>query len=341
MKAGKQLAERFEHNPQSALRVVPGGLQLPIDQFLAWLALERGLAENTLEAYGNDLLQCAEFLLVSGESDWQTVSAESLRKWIVRLSEQGFAVTSLARKLSALRMLARYLVKEAIRADDFSEQVVRPRFRRDLPEVLSRQEVLTLLQSVPRNDPQGLRDYAMIELFYSSGLRVSELCGLLLQSVRIEEAYLRVHGKGAKERVVPMGSKAVAAIEAYLTAGRPAMVKAKTGSALFLSRLGRPISRKTIWVLLRRYAQMAGIRKKVKPHGLRHSFATHLLEGGADLRVIQEMLGHASIATTQIYTAVEVERLLDEHALHHPRNRADSNAIREIANSSNTKKKKY
>jgi integrase/recombinase XerD len=306
----------------SILRVVPDGLQQPMDQFLGWLALERGLADNTLEAYSNDLLQCAESLMAMGETNWCTVSAESVRKWIGQLSEQGFAVPSLARKLSAVRMLARYLVREGMREDDFSEQVVRPRYRRDLPEVLSRQEVEALLQSVPRNDPQGLRDYAMIELFYSSGLRVSELCGVLLQSLRLDEAYLRVHGKGSKERVVPIGSKAIAALEAYLTGGRPAMVKEKTGSALFLSRLGRPISRKTVWVLLRRYAQAAGIRKAVKPHGLRHSFATHLLEGGADLRVIQEMLGHASIATTQIYTAVEVERLLDEHALHHPRNRA-------------------
>ncbi len=309
-------------NKPPALRVVPEGLQQPIDQFLGWLSLERGLSENTLEAYGNDLLQCAEALLAMGETDWRRVSGDAIRRWMGSLSDGGFAVPSLARKLSAVRMLARYMVREGLREDDFSEQVMRPRYRRDLPEVLSRQEVESLLRSVPRNDPQGLRDYAMIELFYSSGLRVSELCGLLLQSVRLEEAYLRVHGKGAKERVVPIGSKAVAALEAYLTGGRPAMVKAKTGSALFLSRLGRPISRKTIWVLLRRYAQAAGIRKPVKPHGLRHSFATHLLEGGADLRVIQEMLGHASIATTQIYTAVEVERLLDEHALHHPRNRA-------------------
>lgn len=311
----------FSADLPPALREVGAGFQQPIDDFMGWLALERGLAENTQEAYANDLMQCAEALQEMGEADWRTVSAESIRQWIGQMSEQGLATPSLARKLSAVRMLARYMVREGMRAEDFSEQVVRPRYRRDLPDVLSRAEIEALLRSIPRNEPQGLRDYAMVELFYSSGLRVSELCGLLLQSVRLDEAYLRVYGKGSKERVVPIGSKAIAAMEAYLTAGRPAMVKPKTGSAVFLSRLGRPISRKTIWVLLRNYAHAAGIKKPVKPHGLRHAFATHLLEGGADLRVIQEMLGHASIGTTQIYTAVEVERLLDEHALHHPRSR--------------------
>ena len=159
-------------------------------------------------------------------------------------------------------------------------------------------------------------------MFYSSGLRVSELCGSSLNAVNLEEGFVRIFGKGSKERIVPLGAAAVKALRDYLSAGRPALVKAKTGSELFLSNRGRAISRKTVWVLLRDYAARAGIEKPVKPHLLRHSFATHLLNGGADLRAIQEMLGHADISTTQIYTAVERERLLDEHAAHHPRKKA-------------------
>lgn len=217
-------------------------------------------------------MQCAEALQEMGEDDWRTVSAESIRQWIGQMSEQGLATPSLARKLSAVRMLARYMVREGMRAEDFSEQVVRPRYRRDLPDVLSRAEIEALLRSIPRNEPQGLRDYAMVELFYSSGLRVSELCGLLLQSVRLDEAYLRVYGKGSKERVVPIGSKAIAAMEAYLTAGRPAMVKPKTGSAVFLSRLGRPISAKRSGC----YCEIMLTRQESKNPLSRMDFGMHL-----------------------------------------------------------------
>jgi len=171
-------------------------------------------------------------------------------------------------------------------------------------------------------DPRGLRDRALLELFYSSGLRVSELAGLLLQQVDLEHGFLRVFGKGSKERVVPVGGRARDALVTYLTAGRPHLVKARTGSQFFLNHRGAALSRMGLWLIVQQYAKRAGLAKKVKPHALRHSFATHLLTGGADLRAIQEMLGHASIATTQIYTAVEPQRLLDQHAKFHPRNRA-------------------
>jgi integrase/recombinase XerD len=166
-----------------------------------------------------------------------------------------------------------------------------------------------------------LRDRAFLELFYSSGLRVSELCSLMLQQVDLEQGFLRVYGKGSKERVVPVGSKAVEALMVYLEYGRPSLVTAKTVSDVFISERGTAISRKTIWFLIKKHARTAGIEKSVKPHLLRHSFATHLLAGGADLRAIQELLGHANIATTQIYTAVEGSRLADEHSQFHPRNR--------------------
>ncbi len=300
---------------------LPEGFAQPLETFLAWLELERGLSEHTVVAYLQDLIQCSVFLEKEGASGWRTVSSEALRSWIAELSKTGYAVPSLSRKLSAVRMLARHLVREGLREDDFTELVSRPRHRRKLPDTLTRSEVVRLLAAPNLESPRGVRDLAMLELFYSSGLRVSELCGLAIQSVDLEEAYVRVYGKGAKERIAPIGGKAVTAIKNYLSVGRPFLTKAKTGSALFLSQQGKAISRKMVWVLLRDYAKAAGISKVVKPHGLRHSFATHLLEGGADLRVIQEMLGHADIGTTQIYTSIEKERLADEHALYHPRSR--------------------
>jgi integrase/recombinase XerD len=190
-----------------------------------------------------------------------------------------------------------------------------------VPGLLSGEEIARLLAAPQGGDAFALRDRALLELFYASGLRVSELANLSLQQLDLEAGFLRVFGKGAKERVVPVGGKAVEALRVYLAAGRPAFVRARTGSALFLSERGGPLSRKTLWVLVQKYAARAGISRGVKPHQLRHSFASHLLGGGADLRAIQEMLGHANLATTQIYTAVEEKRLVEQHARYHPRNR--------------------
>jgi integrase/recombinase XerD len=178
-----------------------------------------------------------------------------------------------------------------------------------------------LLAAPAGGDAYAVRDRAMLELFYSSGLRISELCALTLQQVDLENGFVRVFGKGSKERVVPLGGKARDAVQAYLVSARPTLVKPRTGSELFISERGKAISRKTLWVIVKNSAKRAGLEKPVKPHLLRHSFATHLLGGGADLRAIQEMLGHASIGTTQIYTAVESSRLLDQHAKFHPRNK--------------------
>jgi integrase/recombinase XerD len=178
-----------------------------------------------------------------------------------------------------------------------------------------------LLAAPTSGTPQGLRDRAILELFYSSGLRVSELAGLAMQQIDLQQGFVRVFGKGSKERVVPVGTRAAEAVTTYMMAGRPGLVRAKTGSAVFLSERGQAISRKTIWALIKGYAQKAGLPKTVKPHLLRHSFATHLLAGGADLRAIQEMLGHADIGTTQIYTSVETSRLTDQHSRYHPRGR--------------------
>ncbi|HBR95215.1 MAG TPA: site-specific tyrosine recombinase XerD [Opitutae bacterium] len=291
----------------------------PLESFLAWLELERGLSANTLSAYTRDLVQCVEFLAKEGVENWQQVESAHVAAWTASLSRADFARSSQARKLSALRMFAKHLVRENIRKDDVTELLGSPKLSRKLPDVLSWDEVERLLNAPSASTPHGLRDRAILELFYSSGLRVSELCGILLQSINLDEGYVRVYGKGSKERIAPIGSAAVEAVQNYLSGGRPHLIKPRTGSELFLSQQGRAISRKMIWVLVKEHARRAGIKKPIKPHLLRHSFATHLLEGGADLRVIQEMLGHADISTTQIYTSVQAQRLVDEHALYHPR----------------------
>lgn len=292
-----------------------------VEAFVAWLELEKGSSIHTSEGYETDLVQCADYLEYRDVPGWRSAKADVIADWIQSLSGADYTVSSLARKLSALRVFSRFLVRERLRDDDFTELLDAPKLVRRAPGALTMDEVEALLNSPDARTPYGIRGRAILEVFYSSGLRVSELAELELQQVDLENGLLRVYGKGSKERIVPLGSKAIEAIETYLRAGRPALVKAKTGSALFLSERGAAISRKTVWYLIKKYASLAGIEKPVKPHLLRHSFATHLLEGGADLRSIQEMLGHSNISTTQIYTAVEGRRLLAEHGKHHPRNR--------------------
>jgi integrase/recombinase XerD len=292
-----------------------------IEAFLSFISLERGLASNTVTSYRRDLDQAAEFFARRGTAGWRTVTAEVAAAWIQSLSASRYTVASLARKLSALRMLARFLVREKLRDDDFSALLTSPKPARKIPGTLSEAEVARLVAAPTSGDPRGLRDRALLELFYSSGLRVSELAGLTLQQIDLKQGFLRVFGKGSKERVVPVGGKACDALDAYLLSGRPHLVRPHTGSVFFLNHRGRPLSRVALWKIVKAHAKRAGISKNVKPHALRHSFATHLLTGGADLRAIQEMLGHASISTTQIYTAVEPQRLLDHHAKFHPRNR--------------------
>lgn len=305
--------------PNDPLVNCPTAYAEPIESFLAWLELERGLSKNTIHAYARDLVQSAQFYAKRGLRGWDAVDGAAASAWTSELSKADYARTSQARKLSALRMFARHLVRENLRKDDFTELTAAPKLSRKLPEVLTHEEVERLLNAPQLTTPHGLRDRAILELFYSSGLRVSELCGLLLQSVNLDEGYLRVFGKGSKERVAPIGTAAIKALRDYLSAGRPQFVKASTGSEIFLSQRGAGISRKMVWVMIKQHAAKVGIKKAIKPHLLRHSFATHLLEGGADLRAIQEMLGHADISTTQIYTAVQASRLADEHALYHPR----------------------
>jgi integrase/recombinase XerD len=292
-----------------------------IEAFLAFLSLERGLSLHTVAAYRRDLDQSAAYFSRRGARGWKAVTGALAAGWVHSLSNR-YTAASLARKLTALRMMARFLIREKQRADDFTALLGSPKPVRKIPQTLSVKEVGRLLAAPSGGDPRSLRDRALLELFYSSGLRVSELAALTLQQVDHERGFLRVFGKGSKERVVPIGGQARDALSAYLASGRPHLVKPRTGSQFFLNHRGAALSRVALWMIVKKHAERAGITKNVKPHALRHSFATHLLGGGADLRAIQEMLGHASISTTQIYTAVEAQRLADHHAKFHPRNRA-------------------
>jgi len=293
-----------------------------IDAFLAFAALEKGLSANTIQGYQRDLEQFSTFVREAHKrTDWRGVEGPDVSDWIYTLSEGDYSNASLCRKLSALRMLCSFFLKEERIERSFMELVVGPKLRRKAPEALTISEMEALLDAPDMTTPLGMRDRAILELLYSSGLRVSELCGALLQQIDIASGAIKVYGKGSKERVVPMGFQAVISLSNYLEQGRPHLVKSKTGSACFLSNRGTPISRKTVWFLVKSYANKAKIEKTVKPHGLRHSFATHLLTGGADLRVIQELLGHADISTTQIYTSVEAERVKTAHEEYHPRSK--------------------
>lgn len=305
--------------------IVPAGMSGELEDFLAFLDLERGLSRNTLLAYRKDLTQFSDFIRREKTSKkWSAIEPEDVSAWMRFLDETGVSAKSAARKLTALRVFSKRLVATGTRPDDFCEIVARPKVARKLPDSPSIAEVAKMLALPVENSPQGLRNRAMLEMAYGSGLRASELCALEIQSVNCEEGLVRVRGKGSKERIVPVGDEAVHALKNYLSdAGRPLLAKPKTGSALFISQWGKPISRKMLWVILQKEVERAGIKRKFHPHQLRHAFATHLLANGADLRSIQEMLGHADISTTQIYTAIEKTRLVDEHRRTHPRNRTN------------------
>jgi integrase/recombinase XerD len=293
-----------------------------IDAFMAHIDLEKGLSRHTVVGYEHDLIQCASHCeRKHGLKSWREVEPVHVTSWITSLSREEYAVSSLARKLSAIKGLARFLLGEKEIKVDFTKLIEGPKLVRPLPGSLSATEVESLLNAPSALTPQGLRDRAILELMYSSGLRVSELCKLLLSDLEMEQGFLRVvSGKGNKQRLVPIGRMALQALSAYFVSGRPHLVRSRTGSQVFLSNRGVAISRKTVWYWIHTYAQSIGIHRAVKPHLLRHSFATHLLSNGADLRAIQEMLGHADIATTQIYTKVETSRLVSQHAEFHPRN---------------------
>ena len=299
-------------------------------RYLDHLTVERGLADNTLEAYRRDLERYVAFLRQRGVDDLGTVDPQGIRAFVASISasthgpdEEAYKATSVARTLSTVRTFHRFALREGLVADDPTVGVVRPRLPRGLPHPLTIEEVTAVIDAPPAGTPSGVRDRAIIELLYGAGLRVSELTGLDVDDVDLDDGAVRVLGKGSKERDVPIGGMAREAIGAYLATARPTLATARSRGALFLNARGGRLTRQSCARLLATHARGAGIRRTVTPHDLRHSFATHLLEGGADVRVVQELLGHASVATTQIYTLVTTEHLRSAYDLAHPRARRD------------------
>ena len=295
-----------------------------IDLFLDHLKVERGLSANTLDGYGRDLARLGAFLAARERADVDDVTAADLVDHLIELAEAGLGARSRARALVAIRGLFRHLVAERWLEADPTALIEAPRTAPRSPVVLGETAVAALLAAPRRDTPRGLRDAAMLELLYASGLRVSELVGLPLADANLKQGYVRVTGKGKKTRLVPMGAAARDAIERYLVEVRPAFAKGPDEPALFITERGRRMTRQGFWKLLGGYARAAGVRVvggTVSPHKLRHSFATHLLERGADLRAVQAMLGHADIATTQLYTHVSRAHLIEQYRRAHPRSR--------------------
>lgn len=290
-----------------------------LDLFLSHLRVEKGLAANSVEAYGRDLRRYLDDLARAGVASWEAVGRAEVRAHLASLSRRGISPRSQARALSVLRAFHRLLLRERLAQADPTDEVDSPRAGRRLPGVLSAGEVTRLLSAPDPSSPAGVRDRAMLELLYASGLRVSELVSLDLNQVDLESRVLRVRGKGSRERLVPVGGPAAQALRAWLSGARRRMLRGRSSRDLFVTRRGRRMTRQGFWKLLGRHARAAGIRRRFSPHTLRHAFATHLLAGGADLRAVQAMLGHADISTTQIYTHVDRSQVRRLYQRHHPR----------------------
>jgi integrase/recombinase XerD len=290
-----------------------------LEQFVAHLAVERGLSGNTLDAYRRDLARYMRFLEASGAEDVRRARQVDVSAFVRALDEAGLEPASISRNLSAVKTFHRFLSAEGVAEGDPAERVVPPRLRRGLPAVLNIFEVERLLEQPNLTTPLGVRDRAMLEALYALGLRVSELTALRTPDLLLDAEIVRVIGKGDKERVVPIGAEATEHILYYLRNVRTELAKPHSGDVLFLNWRGGKLTRMAVWKMLKACALRAGIQKEVSPHTLRHSFATHLLEGGADLRAVQEMLGHADISTTQIYTHLDREYLKEVHRTFHPR----------------------
>lgn len=292
-----------------------------LDRFRDYLAFERGLSPRTLEAYGRDTARLREFLEARGVTDPGAAGPKDLREFSYHLKDDGLAATSIRRSLSATRTYFGFLLAEGLIEQDPTEQLEPPKIWRRLPDVLGHAEIERLMDAPAQSDPLYWRDRAMLEFAYASGVRVSELTGLKTRDVEFEEGFATVYGKGSKERIVPVGGAALRALRVYLREVRPRLDRGrgKGAGVVFLNARGGPLSRMGVWKILRKHVERAGITRRVTPHTLRHSFATHLLEGGADLAAVQEMLGHADISTTQIYTHVDRDYLRDVHRRYHPR----------------------
>ena len=290
-----------------------------IDRFLNYLLVEKGLAKKTIEAYSRDIGLYRNYLAENQSSAFSEEDTPLILKHLILLRKNGLKARSRARHLVAIRGFYRFLVQEKILRNDPARLIDLPKSGLKLPQVLSREEIELLLKSPDTDKANGIRDAAMLELLYAAGLRVSELINLKLQDINLEAGFVRIFGKGSRERIVPIGAHAREKVNAYLKNVRSRRLKQSASPYLFIARAGRPMTRQGFWKLVRRYAMQAGLKKKITPHSLRHSFASHLLEGGADLRAVQVMLGHVDISTTQIYTHVTRDHLKKLHQKFHPR----------------------
>lgn len=291
-----------------------------VQDFLQYIIVERALSKNTIDSYKRDLTQYVRYLeKVESLETIHEIDRNHIMGYLLFLKENGKASTTLARNIASIRSFHQFLLREKVSTQDPSVHIETPKTERKLPKVLSTEEVEALLDTPASNDPFSKRDKAMLELLYATGIRVSELVHLNLGDVHLDMGFIRCIGKGNKERIIPLGKMAQAAIEQYLHNGRSIMLKGKKTEALFLNHHGNRLSRQGFWKILKLLARKAHIEKELTPHTLRHSFATHLLENGADLRAVQEMLGHADISTTQIYTHVTKTRLKDVYSAFHPR----------------------
>ncbi len=290
-----------------------------LDEFLNYLSVERGLSKNTISSYGSDLISFINHLEKNGITGIEKVKRDDITGHLMYLKDKGLSGNSVSRALVAIKMFYKFLAQERFIKNDVAGILESPKLIRPLPNVLDVSEVARLLQAPDTRSWMGIRDKAALELMYATGMRVSEMVELGTGTLNLDVGFIKCKGKGDKERMVPIGSKARDSISRYMEKVRPSLLKSKNDGHLFLTRLGKKVSRQSFWKMMKKYAKTAKIRKEIAPHTLRHSFATHLLERGADLRVVQEMLGHSDIATTQIYTHIDKGRLKSIHKQFHPR----------------------
>jgi integrase/recombinase XerD len=304
---------------------IPKGLTRLVDRFLDHLSVERGVAPNTIVAYRRDLRLYLGYLVQRDLADPTAVGERDIADFLATLKESEYAPgkryssATVARVLAAVRGFHRFLLREGVAKADPAEPVGSPRVPRSLPRAMSLDEVERLLAAVPAEGAIAARDHAILELLYAAGLRISELTALDIDDLDLDDATVRCIGKGSKERIVPLGRAAIEALRRYLTQARPELARAASGPACFLNARGTRLTRQGCWKLLKKHAARADLRRRISPHTLRHSFATHLLDGGAEIRVVQELLGHASVSTTQVYTLVSRERLREVYESAHPR----------------------
>ncbi len=290
-----------------------------ITAFLDYLSVERGLAQNTISSYALDLKQFKAFCRQLGVTDGGRIDRSLVIRYLVDLKNKGRAPATISRQMATIKVFCRFLVDEGVLSKDPTANLESPGVKTKLPDVLGQEETIKLLEQPRTGNTAGLRDRAMLELMYATGMRVSELLALNVDNVDWQQGYVRCRGKGAKERIIPIGSVAKHYLAEYLARARAKIMAGKGEKALFLNMRGRRLTRQGFWKIIKKYAREAGIKKEITPHTLRHSFATHLLENGADLRSVQEMLGHADITTTQIYTHLTSAKLRETYDKCHPR----------------------